>query len=146
MNAQTIGEFAAVRPNVKTYQGPSNAHVSTAPLLTPSPKVAEGQWLVPIMVNAREMPFAPAVPAHARSPTSDPIAKTRATPLLASPMPNVLFKTVSRCADVCQDFNFCLCKEPVLILMSANRLRALVVLELFVKILWDHLGVNVPRD
>ena len=146
MNAQTIGEFAAARPNVKTYQGPSNAHVSTAPLLTPSPKVAEGQWPVPTMANARVMPFVPAVPAHAQSPTSDPIAKTRATRLLVFPMPNALFKTAFLCADACQDSNFCLFKGLALISMSARPLPHLAAPEPFAKIPSDHSDANVPPD
>ena len=146
MNAQTIGEFAAARPNVKTYQGPSNAHVSTAPLLTPSPKVAEGQWPVPTMVNARVMRFVPAVPAHAQSPTSDPIAKTRATRLLASPMPNALFKTAFLCADACQDSNFCLFKGLALTSMSARPLPPHVGLEPFAKTPSDRSVANVLPD
>ena len=141
-----IGEFAAVRPNVKTYRVPSNAHVSTAPLLTPSPKVAEGQWPVPTMANARVMPFVPAVPAHAQSPTSDPIAKTRAIRLLASQMPNALFKTAFLCADACQDSNFCPFKELALISMSARPLPPLAAPELFAKIPSDRSVANVRPD
>ena len=145
-NAQTIGEFAAARPNVKTYRGPSNAHVSTAPLLTPSPKVAEGQWPVPTMVNARVTPFVPPVPARARSPTSDPIAKIRAIRLLASPMPNALFKTAFPCADACQDSNFCPSEGLALTSMSARPLPPLVGQEPFAKIPSDRSVANVRPD
>jgi len=144
-NAPMIKESAAARPNAKTLQVHSNAHVSMEHPSIPSQNAVEELLPVPITTNALETPFATPDPVCVPSPTLDPIARIPVTLPLVSPMLNVSYKILYLCVDAYQDFNYCQYNAPVSILTNVARPKLHAVQEPFVRIPWDLSFVSVPR-
>ena len=144
-NAPMTKESAAARPNAKTLQVHSNAHVSMEHPSIPSQNAVEVLLPVPITTNALETPFATPDPVCVPSPTLDPIARILVTLPLVFPTHNVSYKMLSLCADAYQDSNYCQFNAPVSILTSVIHPKPLVEQELSVKIPWVASSVSVPR-